>query len=97
VKLYHTTGQRPCLQQGTPLSEQARYKARSTEHPTKEEFHSELIELSALVEQKMCIKQLCSLVGVDRGSYYKWLRGDNAPILLLRRAMLAVMRELAKP
>lgn len=68
----------------------------SQQHPTKEEFFDHLAALSPEVDKHMNVAQFCNLVGIDRHSYYGWLRRETAPSLLTRRALLSIMREMAK-
>ena len=66
--------------------------------PTKDEFFCELAELAPFVVERMgCVRQACAVIGITRSHWYKWVRGEHAPLLLTRRAMLALCRELAKP
>jgi hypothetical protein len=71
--------------------------ALSEQHPTREEFSAQVKDLAAQIDAVMNVKQFCRIAGITRTNYYKWVRGLSTPMLLVRRALLAIMRELVKP
>ncbi len=74
-----------------------RKRMEANKRPTPEEFTAAFRELVPAVCERMSARDFCLIAGIPRGSYYKWLNCGHAPMLLTRRALLAIMRELVKP
>lgn len=61
---------------------------------TKEVFQAEFVKAAEKAEANLNVTDICKAIGISRSLYYRWRRGQNAPIQLARKAVILVLKEM---